>query len=352
MDRGLFHLLYSIAFLFFCATHLHSQNSLDQIINDMTRNHQGLPHGVPTSYSWYTGPRIGTPVPPAGWTAAIGWGQVYEWVEGNPATNTRVQIKDMEMYYLSKADHQWHLLQEARTVFGWAYVEDFVNDKHKTADTRMEADSSISVTCGDGYNFHFWPQQGRTLFPVNDVDACFVTVQARLVLDDPMGVDDRDSARYLLNVGGDWWLDLDAQWDQWKTNRDMGIGRFRFVSSEWSSFNMITLSVERTRENPPPFRTKTRVAAVQKEDHDTFCQIYPNPIHDLATLTYKLYNRQSVQVELFNIQGQKLKSLFNGVLPAGDHILTIHTNDLVTGVYFCRVLCGNLTMGAKMVVVK
>ena len=84
------------------------------------------------------------------------------------------------------------------------------------------------------------------------VAGVLVTTQARLVLDDPNGPDDRDQARYVLGVGADYWLSLAAQWDQWKTNGDVGIGRFRYVTPEWQTYTMSSLDEAELRQNPPP----------------------------------------------------------------------------------------------------
>ncbi len=232
-----------------------SQTNLEELITDMTEAHEGRPHGVPLSVDWSVAPRYGAESPPDTWDAAITWGQLYEWIEGNPALNTRVQIRDLEMYYLSKSDLKWHLLQSAKRVDGAAYVEDFQGDVNRPADIRMEEEGSISVTAGDGYNFHFWPREGRINFPRGDVKGIYTTVRARLIMDDPEGADDRNAARYVMGVGGDWWESLSAVWDNWTTNWDMGIGRFRFVTEEWKSFNMISLPPDTIRKYPPPFHT-------------------------------------------------------------------------------------------------
>ena len=146
-------------------------------------------------------------------------------------------------------------------VDGAAYVEDFQGDVNRPANIRMEEDGSISVTAGEGYNFHFWPREGRINFPRGDVKGIYTTVRARLILDDPEGEDDRNTARYVMGVGGDWWESLSAVWDNWTTNWDMGIGRFRFVTEEWKSFNMISLPPDSIRKYPPPFHTEGPDAA-------------------------------------------------------------------------------------------
>ncbi len=133
-------------------------NSIQTIISDMQPPHQGRPRGVPQSYDWAAGPRIGMGNNPKEFRAMTAWGQLYEAAEGNSATNSRVQIRNIRAYLLSKRDGRWHLLQRSRVVEGAAYREDFAKDINKPTDVRNEKDGSISVKAGNGYNFHFWPK--------------------------------------------------------------------------------------------------------------------------------------------------------------------------------------------------
>ncbi|MBW4641979.1 MAG: hypothetical protein KME23_02990 [Goleter apudmare HA4340-LM2] len=213
--------------------------------------HEAMPHGVPKSYSWATKPRVGSKNPKK-FNAMTAWGQLYEAAQGNRATNTRVQIKNIKAYYLSQLDDKWHLLQSSTKVVGAAYREDFAGDINKLADIRDESDGSVSVKAGNGYNFHFWPTTGRATINPYDVRGMFTTVQARLVVDNPRKRDDRSQARYLLSMGGDYWLNLTTKWDNWKTNEDFGIGKFKYLTNNWQAFNLITLPPDQIRRNPPP----------------------------------------------------------------------------------------------------
>jgi hypothetical protein len=317
----------------------HAQTTLEEIVGDMTLPHEGLPHGVPESYDWQAGPRKGAVEPPEGWTAVIAWGQLYEWAERNPATNTRVQIKDLEMYYLSKADSKWHLLQKSVKVDGNAYVEDFVDDINKPADKRNESDGSISVTCGGGFNFHFWPSPGRVQFPANEVAGCFVTVKARLIVDDALKPDDRDQARFVISVGGDWWESLTAQWDQWKTNRDMGIGRFRFVTSEWKSFNMFSVPIDTIMNNPPPYAGQTTsVRQIPRENNDDLRieLFYPRTYHATAGIIIYLPADEPVNLSVYDVTGRKIQTLAEGRLKAGEHRFSWDASPFRPGIYIMQ----------------
>jgi hypothetical protein len=225
-------------------------NSVEIVINDMKLSHEGHPHGVPLDYDWALGPRLGAGNNPGTFKAMVAWGQLYEDASGNPAINTRVQIRDIKACLLSKSDNRWHIIQNSRLVQGAAYREDFSDDSSKLADIRNEKDGSISVKAGGGYNFHFWVPT-RSVIDPNDIKGIFTTVQARLVIDDNDLVDDRSNARYLLDMGGDYYLNASIL-PSGSVKIDIGIGRFKYVRTGWQSFNMITLSESEIRQNPPP----------------------------------------------------------------------------------------------------
>ncbi len=228
-------------------------NSIKTIIYDMTPPHEDIPHGVPTSFDWASGPRINMGNNPNDFKALIAWGHLYEAAEGNPANNTRVQIKNIQAYMLSKQDGKWHLLQSSKKVDGAAHPEDYAENVSKPADIRYEQDGSVSVKAGQGYNYHFWPASGRISIDPNDVAGIYTTVQARLITDNPQQADDRSKARYLLGMGGDYWQSLNADWDNsWTTVGDIGIGKFKYVTKRWQAFNMTTLLPTEIRRNPPP----------------------------------------------------------------------------------------------------
>lgn len=238
-----------------CATPANTVNSIGLIAGDRILPHEGLPHGVPESFDWYSNPRIGwgTDMMTGNFTAFIVWGQVYEDSGNSPAINTRIQIRNIRAYVLDKQDNTWSMIQSHESVEGAAYREDFAGDENIVANVRDEADGGISVTVGDGYNFHFWPPDGRVLLDPERIGGIFTTAQARLVVDNPDLPDDRAQARYLMNMGADYWLDLAVQWRaDWTANGDVAIGRFRYITSDWQAFNMTTLTPYELCQNPPP----------------------------------------------------------------------------------------------------
>lgn len=252
--------LFAIAVAVACWYHFYTAqgaiaaaNSIETIITDMQPPHAALPHGVPQSYDWLAGPRLKLGNHPGAYRAMTAWGQLYEAAAGNPAWNSRVQIRNLKTYMLSRRTQKWKVLQASRAVTGAAYREDFLNDINQPAKIRHEADGSISVRAEKGYNFHFWPSGGRVWIDPDDVDGLFTTVQARLILDQPTQIDDRSRATFVLNVGADYWVNLTSyKYGSRQLADEVGMGKFKVVTSDWQSFNMITLSEADVRKHPPP----------------------------------------------------------------------------------------------------
>lgn len=234
-----------------------TRSSVNNIVQDMLYDHEGLPRGIyyngePSLY-WVSHARVGMGNSmPAGWSAFIAWGQIYADRSGITAPNTRFQLRRLWGYYLSRRTGTWQRLQATNDIAGSNYAEDFANDANVPADIRYEPSGGISSTVPAGYNFHFFPQ-GRVSIDPNDIAGIWTCFEARLVLNNPNGPDDRANAHLLGSVGADYWKDLSAPWDQWKTNGDVGIGRFKYLTNDWRVFNMHTLTEAQLRQNPPPF---------------------------------------------------------------------------------------------------
>ena len=226
-------------------------NNIETIVNDMTSPHEAVLSGIPTWYSWGTKPEIQRANPPDGWTATVPWGQIYREKNTDIPENTRVEIASIKQYYLSKASNKWVYLGGSTTVDGAYYVENFSTNTTAQADKRIEPGGTVSIRLQPGYTFHFY---AKNRFPIdgNDINGMFITAKLRLILDDPGKPDDRNAARLLVGVGGDWWENMSASFDNFKTNLGIVIGRHRFVTNDWQYFNSHTLTADAIRQTPPP----------------------------------------------------------------------------------------------------
>jgi len=215
------------------------------------------PDGVPSNYSWYNSAAQSGwgNSPRTDWHSITAWGQVYA-VEGwhpEQAPNTRVQLRDDQLWLLSKSTGKWTEVQYPG-IQGGAFNSDFGNNGGQGVTIKNESSNGggISVTAGNGFNYHFWPGQRASMNPT-DIAGVYSVFQARLVQDDPSKPDDRTQAHYIASGGADYWRSQDAGWaSDWSNNGGINGGRFKTVTNDWKSFSMETLTADQMIANPPP----------------------------------------------------------------------------------------------------
>lgn len=80
--------------------------------------------------------------------------------------------------------------------------------------------------------------------------------------------------------------------------------------------------------------------------------LYPNPANQEANIAIHLNETTSVTVNVFDITGKVVITVFNGPMSSGENKLKINTSDLNAGIYFTTIFseAGNKTL--KMIVVK
>jgi hypothetical protein len=66
-------------------------------------------------------------------------------------------------------------------------------------------------------------------------------------------------------------------------------------------------------------------------------QNYPNPFNPSTRINFSLAVESRVTLDVFNIIGQKVKTLINRNLPAGQNSLTFDASHLNSGIYFYRI---------------
>jgi len=78
----------------------------------------------------------------------------------------------------------------------------------------------------------------------------------------------------------------------------------------------------------------------------------PNPFNPATEIRLAIPITSNVKLEIFNIMGQKVKTLFSGQLEAGRHTFTWDGKNSASGIYFCRMQADNFSASRKMVLLK
>jgi len=81
-------------------------------------------------------------------------------------------------------------------------------------------------------------------------------------------------------------------------------------------------------------------------------QNYPNPFNPTTTFQFDLPRKEFVNIELFDVLGQKVKTLLNEQKDAGSYKIDFNGSNLSSGTYFYKITAGDFVKTNRMVLVK
>ena len=241
-----------------------SVNTIDTIVADMRRKNDLPLAGAPVGPGWTTGPgHVHMGNRPRGsataswwqpsdrslksdawWTVLLPWIVIFDGI-GNGATNTRVEFRNLKAYYKSRKTGRWVLITQG-PISGENYPKHLTGTRTVPPELRRERDGAVSVRpAGGNYAFHGWCCGPKPIDPP-DIAAIHVTTLARLTLDRAGGPDDRDSAKYLMQVGADYYPDAKtkiAAFAPTGYNPGVGLSRFKLLTRDWQAISMTTIDV-------------------------------------------------------------------------------------------------------------
>jgi len=87
-------------------------------------------------------------------------------------------------------------------------------------------------------------------------------------------------------------------------------------------------------------------------DKYTLAQNYPNPFNAKTSITYQVPKASDVRLEVYNLAGQKVATLVNGIQTAGRHVVTWDGSEAASGIYFYKLSAGDHTSMKRMALLK
>jgi len=84
---------------------------------------------------------------------------------------------------------------------------------------------------------------------------------------------------------------------------------------------------------------------------------FPNPFNPVTTISFALVQTEKVNIDIYNVKGEKVKTLVNDEMDYGTHAVTWNGKDnsgknVSTGVYFYKMRAGRYTSTKKMILMK
>jgi len=119
------------------------------------------------------------------------------------------------------------------------------------------------------------------------------------------------------------------------------------IPSELDKWNFGENFVVHVTDNPTNLNNNT----IQPEEF-VLGQNYPNPFNPGTVINYRLSVTSKVSLKVYDILGNEIKTLVNEEKPAGTFEITFNASELTSGIYFYRLVAGNIVATKKMVLIK
>ena len=81
-------------------------------------------------------------------------------------------------------------------------------------------------------------------------------------------------------------------------------------------------------------------------------QNYPNPFNPITTIEFTIPERSKVTIQVFDITGKLMTTLYNGIRENGRHSVIFDASGYSSGLYYYRIQSGIFTDIKKMVLLK
>lgn len=109
--------------------------------------------------------------------------------------------------------------------------------------------------------------------------------------------------------------------------------------------------------NDKIYRVKAKPVGIANESYTRMNQIqlsqnYPNPFNAQTRIEYELPEHGNILLELFNVNGEKVKTLFTGAKPAGYHRFEFNAGDLASGIYYYQIKTSGVILAKKMLLIR
>ncbi len=93
-----------------------------------------------------------------------------------------------------------------------------------------------------------------------------------------------------------------------------------------------------------------------ESSNDAFIGCYPNPFVDRVQVSFQISSPAEVALDIYNLCGQKVASVFRGCLPAGKNHLSWNGKDekgknLASGIYLYRLRSASLNVSGKLMII-
>lgn len=127
-------------------------------------------------------------------------------------------------------------------------------------------------------------------------------------------------------------------------------------NNEFKDIQIISIN-ELSSQNQNPFYYKRNALYIAEANivsyEETSLNVYPNPINDVAQISYFLENETSINISILNSMGCEVLNLVNNENKSmGNHLIQFSALDLLNGVYFCNLKTESKVLTTRFIILK
>lgn len=122
---------------------------------------------------------------------------------------------------------------------------------------------------------------------------------------------------------------------------------------------VITVSADNSGVTNSPFEVLVSqdpalvpVESFIKQNTNALYQNYPNPFNPVTLISFSLVESQKVDIKLYNLMGEEVKSIVSGNYNSGYHEVELRVNDLTSGVYLYSLCTEKFNKVKKLIILK
>ena len=128
------------------------------------------------------------------------------------------------------------------------------------------------------------------------------------------------------------------------TLRIQGVNSYGLLSSFSKETTFSISDIEKTTENMLSNNEYSMIFSLSQNK--------PNPFNPMTTIFYSLQDDANVNLVVYNISGQKVTELQNGIIKAGNHSVIWDATEMPSGIYFYTLMTDRFNETKKMLLLK
>ena len=199
----------------------------------------------------------------------------------------------------------------------------------------------------------FYRQFGNKVYSVDSHGNEFVLFDFTANVFDVVGVNGSDTIRLVekgFNPGDgqNYWVFSSTNYTVWRIIDSLGIFSMIFepgvqLTLRGARINGIVRYGTITSVTQEPTMLPVGISLMQN---------YPNPFNPSTKIDLILSNSNEVSLKILNLLGQKIVTLYQGMLTVGNHSFTWDASNVSAGIYFCRLETNRYVVTKKLMLIK